>query len=446
MAAHAMMEPQKIVDKAGGRRKIRRPKVALNWLCQLPDEIGLQIIVNLTVVDIQVLKQTCRHLMRLCRDPTLEIKYTLYDSAHLEDYLRLRYAETAQLRQTLRRGHLCDGCKALREDPERDFRAWENAQRMLWCSACRCFHPALLYSYRERSKAPTIRVCIGLQGRVRLCRHKTFSWVDLQRFPMVACAHDDHLVEQPPTSSMGAYSYQAPRYALQPFAKHQDKQHQSEIEIVTRTFVSAPGKGESDASATLTAAVRANQMYRCPHTAASAKSQLLKLAPAEFRAVERLPFWDWPKLGYTITRKTVGAVSPRMGTETMFCNVDCCNMTASSRTLASHGAAAALELSLISQTTLKVSSPCSPAWLDALDPKSYLSSKDELTRGIMWCDDPDCPTSFRSIGRHNIFYSCIPLGSYERFHKDCYFPQWTQAKFNRPAPSTKRGPYADMLY
>ncbi|KAK6855868.1 hypothetical protein PG995_008019 [Apiospora arundinis] len=31
-----------------------------------------------------------------------------------------------------------------------------------------------------------------------------------------------------------------------------------------------------------------------------------------------------------------------------------------------------------------------PSWLVALDPDSYLSDSDELTRGLMWCRDPTC--------------------------------------------------------
>ncbi|KAK6834823.1 hypothetical protein PG987_009517 [Apiospora arundinis] len=33
---------------------------------------------------------------------------------------------------------------------------------------------------------------------------------------------------------------------------------------------------------------------------------------------------------------------------------------------------------------------CHPSWLVALDPDSYLSDSDELTRGLMWCRDPTC--------------------------------------------------------
>ncbi|KAI0123804.1 hypothetical protein BJ170DRAFT_96029 [Xylariales sp. AK1849] len=239
-----------------------RTQTSRNSLCRLPDELGLQIIMSLNVVDIQLLKRTCRHLMRLCGDYTLDSKYATSDSTGLKDYRRLMTIENMQLSEILRRDKVCSGCKGLRADPKRYHDAWHKAERMIWCSGCRCWHPAFLYSWSERDKPFNTRVCIGRQGRIRLCEHETFSWADMQ---------------------------------------------QTKDGLKCRVHCRRGG-----------------------HKTA---------APA-----------------------------------------------------------------LMQGRLQHIKSPSAARWLDMLDPRSYLSSQDELTRGIMWCDDPDCPTSSRGRARHDIFY------------------------------------------
>ncbi|KAK8002604.1 MIP transporter [Apiospora arundinis] len=54
--------------------------------------------------------------------------------------------------------------------------------------------------------------------------------------------------------------------------------------------------------------------------------------------------------------------------------------------------------------TISTTSPVDPAWLDALDPQSYLSDNDELTRGLMWCRDPSCGITRLGRARYFLFH------------------------------------------
>ncbi|KAK7967239.1 uncharacterized protein PG986_001516 [Apiospora aurea] len=44
-----------------------------------------------------------------------------------------------------------------------------------------------------------------------------------------------------------------------------------------------------------------------------------------------------------------------------------------------------------------------PSWLRTLDPQSYLSDSDELTRGLMWCPNPGCATMRSGRMRDSLF-------------------------------------------
>ncbi|KAM7187473.1 hypothetical protein V8F33_011213 [Rhypophila sp. PSN 637] len=60
--------------------------------------------------------------------------------------------------------------------PEQDFPFRLN---LLYCSGCKCRHPARAFSQTERRK-PAGRICIGREGYFRLCEHKTLTWAQVE--------------------------------------------------------------------------------------------------------------------------------------------------------------------------------------------------------------------------------------------------------------------------
>ncbi|KAK4215432.1 hypothetical protein QBC37DRAFT_398701 [Rhypophila decipiens] len=71
---------------------------------------------------------------------------------------------------------VCKFLAKLANLPEQDFPFRLN---LLYCSGCKCRHPARAFSQAERRK-PDRRICIGREGYVRLCEHKTLTWAQVE--------------------------------------------------------------------------------------------------------------------------------------------------------------------------------------------------------------------------------------------------------------------------
>ncbi|KAM7223905.1 hypothetical protein V8F06_000921 [Rhypophila decipiens] len=56
-------------------------------------------------------------------------------------------------------------------------------KQSLWCSGCRKSHSLLLFSAAQRNDAipNSQRICIGREGKIRLCSHEAISWDELER-------------------------------------------------------------------------------------------------------------------------------------------------------------------------------------------------------------------------------------------------------------------------
>jgi hypothetical protein len=74
-------------------------------------------------------------------------------------------------------------------------------QRPLHCSGCARNHPTVLFSISQRKKDDNQRICIGREGHVRICAHKTVSWSDVEEYVtdhtgkdnmLVQCQHESH--------------------------------------------------------------------------------------------------------------------------------------------------------------------------------------------------------------------------------------------------------------
>lgn len=55
----------------------------------------------------------------------------------------------------------------------------EKPTRWVDCGGCKLLHPTMAFSPTEQCKDSKSRVCIGWEGAVRLCEHRTISWNDI---------------------------------------------------------------------------------------------------------------------------------------------------------------------------------------------------------------------------------------------------------------------------
>lgn len=74
---------------------------------------------------------------------------------------------------------LCSGCRRARQQPDWQDRLL-SAMAWLYCSRCKMEHRAWLFSADQRRRPCRKRICIGHEGRLRICAHKAVSWAMLR--------------------------------------------------------------------------------------------------------------------------------------------------------------------------------------------------------------------------------------------------------------------------
>ncbi|KAK1502735.1 hypothetical protein CABS01_09346 [Colletotrichum abscissum] len=78
--------------------------------------------------------------------------------------------------------------------------AEENSHDDIHQGRCRRDHPSSLFSAKQRQEEPNKRICIGREGHIRLCEHRTFGWDEFVHTSSttnadtsITCNHPDHL-------------------------------------------------------------------------------------------------------------------------------------------------------------------------------------------------------------------------------------------------------------
>ncbi|KAK2774377.1 hypothetical protein CKAH01_03610 [Colletotrichum kahawae] len=147
-------------------------------LCGLPDHILLNIMRRLDLIAICQLRRASREFLRLFSSHEFE-KWWYKGSDY--EFLWASPVLAPGSVNALKFGAMsafCAPCYA-----NRNLSGWKqfNARCQLYCSGCKKHHTASLFSAAERNKAPVERICIGREGYIRLCEHKTFNWDDFVR-------------------------------------------------------------------------------------------------------------------------------------------------------------------------------------------------------------------------------------------------------------------------
>ncbi|KAK8855373.1 hypothetical protein PGQ11_011285 [Apiospora arundinis] len=346
-------------------------KTATNWFHQLPEEIIMQVIHSIRdKVSILILRQTCRQFKRLCEDPTLEyilpillnkarstassykykhifppVEYELriYESPDHDNprVPEIRVKQRFRYCQLLWRDGKCSDCADLR----RDLSTYEHAIRAIYqamrCSGCKCDHPAFLFSRLERQKYPSQRICIGRQGQIPLCKHRILTYKDLNGL-------GNSMRRRSYTDIPRCYSCQLDGIDFDVCFRPPSRGPHPFWINVCKTYKA--GEDLPDHAVE-------REKYRQPHCTCIHDINLLS-------GNEALP----------------SSIFYEDSCYMPSCNSSACHFPIEN---SEYG-------EIWYQQSISYHSPTDPSWLVALDPDSYLSDSDELTRGLMWCRDPTC--------------------------------------------------------
>lgn len=468
-------------------------------LHRMPEELLIMVVEHLRPVGQELLKRTCRKMLRICSDRIVREKQL---SEHWQSRLRnarnagvdsreyhlfLDDREATMLRDILMRDSLCSPCKAFRSDTTRFRRAIEMATGPKKCSACRVKHPALFFSKEELLKND--RVCIGQQGHVSVCEHNKTSWLDIccrvqnphcyvigtytkdcaecpakqfkdgpyppsDTFPKLPVPKELHHSEsfsfcQGPTPAEYFESYsseivsktrekQIVRAALSrsrhgstavvlsttpkfnfddTFTTHPEKHDEyfvqgDDLEISTQFAFTLKGltneNVRSEVIKSLLSFDEENDSIYCPHLSrGNGPGAQIVLSMIRGHCTCFPGTAENPK-----GRCPVHVNKHGEATGVQICAERSCGCFLNFQTDWRPQTRQNRRRKLPPQQEcniwirvgkyIKTNTPESAEWMSALDPESY-QSRDELTRGITWCDDPKCPTSHRNIAQSRAF-------------------------------------------
>ncbi|CAG9975501.1 unnamed protein product [Clonostachys byssicola] len=155
-------------------------------LCQLPEKILIGIMKLLDPLDMQCLRRACRLFLRLYCDASFADSHDVQGFWHwMSGYQHWLSPDTSYwpkksgptLISRLERDvqHLCGSCRSMRAKSDWPSRVKELDTESLYCWGCKKHHPSVLFSPYERKKKDD-RICIGRQGHIRLCDHKVVTW------------------------------------------------------------------------------------------------------------------------------------------------------------------------------------------------------------------------------------------------------------------------------
>ncbi|KAK8063960.1 hypothetical protein PG996_008612 [Apiospora saccharicola] len=373
-------------------------KPVKDLFAKLADEIVLKILHDIDdKISLLALRQTCRQLRRLCEDPTLEYKLPIllgtaplspppykYFGVEAEvihspwlgessfaDKCRLRY------REVLWRNRICDDCAELRRDPDVYRCAVVRIYKPKRCSGCKAHHPAFLFSYLERQKDAGQRVCIGRQGHIRLCAHRTISYEKatqiFNKYPPIYLKGHNGPYNQDPK-----YLYEMKcsvcssdtRKVAATFRREGKLTAYKQIDISHTLKDTSWHKNKGMPNFVQKMLGRKPELSTCIHS-----GDLKSVLPALLQEQER---------------------KSRGGKIESACHMPDCASCAQVDN--NGGVTIGAYKEVISET------PTDPRWLVALDPQSYLSDADELTRGLMWCRDPACGVTKRGRALYKVFH------------------------------------------
>ncbi|CAK7275198.1 hypothetical protein SEPCBS119000_006573, partial [Sporothrix epigloea] len=153
-----------------------------------PSELLLHIFGEADFLTQLMLRSTCSRFAELIT--SLDVKRYQGPNAPRLAYLNTwplhgteeqRLAVQKQLSTLVRRDRpdLCKECEAFEQSGQLD-EAIRKLRKILWCSYCERYHDRGMFSFAQRKQWSTLRMCIGWEGRLRLCPHISYSWAQVE--------------------------------------------------------------------------------------------------------------------------------------------------------------------------------------------------------------------------------------------------------------------------
>lgn len=426
-------------------------------LLRLPEELLLQIMETLLhyPTAIQCLRRTSRVFLRLYCSSVFGHTHNPFISPRVQRQLWLEPSEThyrrqrSQLLQLLDRDTegYCNTCRSRRTAFSWKYRLRALLEDRLWCIGCSRTHPRVLFSPKERKHYA--RVCIGREGYVRLCEHKTLNWSDVgtiaplvaeERHPsayhIVTCDHESHYPQCHNDSQAGIFTANS---IIKPQARVVHVRGRLETLVMEwqgHLLIDTPAN-----QATSPSSVH-QQLQKWRKGAAISIAPIL--APGrlpemncfdpnvcsclDYTDLEKVPGWHAPcevHLGRSSCRfhpkhqlQAVRSQSPieiinnqggqidepaspkshstevqttgndNRGTSRIKISLSPC-VTGNARCLAINYRRE-IEVNVLGECILPYHHNVPPTWFQALDPASCALTEDKETYGIFWCDEPGC--------------------------------------------------------
>ncbi|KAL2111783.1 hypothetical protein VUR80DRAFT_9345 [Thermomyces stellatus] len=163
-------------------------------LSRLPEELLLEIMDRLDPVSIFCLRRTSRTFLRLFGSQSLKDlheKTGFFEPGPWTAQELPRGEDWFAMARLLNRDAYCPPCEA-------GFVHTTFLQmQYMHCAGCKLDHTSTLFSAAQRLEDRSKRVCIGHEGHVRLCEHKTVKVGELCRWtrlvPRLTCYHQSHV-------------------------------------------------------------------------------------------------------------------------------------------------------------------------------------------------------------------------------------------------------------
>lgn len=175
-------------------------------LLKLPDEILLTILSFLLpdLRDIYSIRRVCRRLRSVTDDYSLAFQlfngHNIDKGSHMLYHDRFISRENSrapfrivlplqsepEFQLTIMKDTLCKPCQAAHGGrmPPKGCVFIESSEKNIHCGGCHSHHNTNSFSHAQRQREARDRVCIGREGRLRLCEHVSIGWADIE----------DHLV------------------------------------------------------------------------------------------------------------------------------------------------------------------------------------------------------------------------------------------------------------
>lgn len=405
--SRALMEPEKHTADPLAAAMIHNSHSLI--LSRMPEELLLQIMDNLDPVSIFCLRRTSRTFLRLFNSQSfkeLHDKEEFFKPGPWAGQKLPRGGNWSEMARLLRKDTYCASCQV----------GWAHStflhMQYMHCSACNLDHTATLFSAAQRNESRAKRVCIGHEGHVRICEHKTVQVDEISRWPRLrrfACYHHSHVPDHHlergrkairvfPTLDVGIYG---PGQVTLSHTSHLDLLKYGEEAITAETFrahIRELRKGPAG--------------HIVPEYAPGILPELRAFDPTRCGCLlyPGLQHHQGDCNEHIVSRSVFSRVSEGQNTiEISFASCELggrCLKVTHTRTIHFRTGMRLRRLSVDAPERVR-GDPCDPRWklarardasagamsynwYGALDPASYNLALDRESYRITWCDDPRC--------------------------------------------------------